>query len=1196
MLSLSATLPRQPSDHLAVPIQLLVSRSCQPVPTVKDSFALVDSGATANFVDKAHCDQHGLTLIPKSDPVPLFVIDGRPIASGFITHSVLLPAKILGDTFSTLEFEVTSLGSYPFVLGMPWLRKVNPRIDWEAGTLSSRTLQSSCDELEQGFLQAFPMLPVMTDDPVSSRPAPYTILDATLEREQPLTLLDTEVLDTEEYSAKLQELVPVAYHGLLAAFSKQRADTLPPHRPYDLAIDLEEGKSPPFGPLYSLSALELKALSEWLDENLLKGFIQPSKSPAAAPILFVKKKDSTLRLCVDYRALNAITVKNRYPLPLIPEALDRLREARIFTKLDLRGAYNLVRIKAGDEWKTAFRTRYGHFECLVMPFGLTNAPAAFQHFMNEVLREFLDVTVVVYLDDILVFSADREQHTRHVQAVLEKLIRNKLYVKAEKCEFDKTKVEFLGFMISPDGISMADDKVSAVTDWAQPTKVKDLQSFLGFANFYRRFIPGYSRIAAPLTALLKKDAKFDFGPTAQAAFQALKSAFTGGDILRHFDPALEAIVETDASDFAISAILSQYHDKVLRPVAFMSRKLDKHERNYEIHDKELLAVVSAIKVWRHYLEGARHPFVILTDHQALQYFQTSKTLTRRQARWSEVVNHHRYVIRYRPGSMSGKPDSLSRRPDFAEGGKAWDAEPKTLLRPIALLSATLTSDTSDILDTIRQLLAFDERAQDVLQALRDSSDDRLTTFDEAYEIDGNGDLRHQGALYVPDSDDLKTRILQLAHDAIELGHPGQAKKHEVVQRDYFWPSMRSWINSYVTTCDLCQRTKTSRHSKYGLLQPLPVPQGPWLSLSMDEIQDLPLSNGYDRILVFVDRLSKMAHFIPASGTDSTRDLAGHFLQHVFRLHGLPSDIVSDRGSKFTSKWWKEFLRMLKVKPNLSTAFHPETDGQTERVNQSIEQHLRIYCDYSQDNWFDLLPFAEHAYNSTVHTSTGMTPFYANYGYNPRLSSSTSNASVPDAQLRVQILRDASQLAKDNIARAQQRQVLYADRQRTEAPEFKPDEQVWLLRRHIKTSRPSDKLDHKKLGPFRIVEKIGSRAYRLQLPASMQIHDVFHVSLLEKYHPTFNLLRGIEDIPDPVVDTQDSGDRAIERIVDSETRRGKLHYLVQYEDSLPEDYSWEPASDLSNDPAVALFHDRHPDLPGPSNLRRRHRATTSASRL
>lgn len=261
-----------------------------------------------------------------------------------------------------------------------------------------------------------------------------------------------------------------------------------------MSIDLEEGKSPPFGPLYSLSELELKALSEWLEENLSKGFIRSSRSSAGAPILFVKKKDGSLRLCVDYRALNNITIKNRYPLPLIPEALDRLRKAKVYSKLDLRGAYNLVRVKEGDEWKTAFRTRYGHFECLVMPFGLTNAPAVFQHFMNDVFRDLLDHTVLIYLDDILIFSDSEEEHVKHVKQVLARLVDNKLYAKAEKCEFHVTTTEFLGFIVPANGISMASNKVDAIMSWPLPTKVREIQQFLGFANFYRKFIKGYSRI------------------------------------------------------------------------------------------------------------------------------------------------------------------------------------------------------------------------------------------------------------------------------------------------------------------------------------------------------------------------------------------------------------------------------------------------------------------------------------------------------------------------------------------------------------------------------------------------------------------------------------------------------------------------------------------------------------------------------
>jgi len=279
---------------------------------------------------------------------------------------------------------------------------------------------------------------------------------------------------------------------------------LPPHRPYDHKIQLEPGTTPPFGPLYTLSETELKALDEYIKENLTKSYIQASTSPAGAPILFVKKRDGSLRLCVDYRGLNKITIKNRHPLPLIGESLDRLRSATVFSKLDLRAGYNLVRIAEGDEWKTAFRTRYGHFEYRVMPFGLTNAPATFQHLMNDVLRDFLDDFVVVYLDDILIFSTSLDEHKRHVRRVLERLRDNGLFAKPEKCAFHQREIEYLGYLVSPDGVKMDPKKVSAILDWPEPTNVTQLQAFLGFANFYRRFIHSYSKVAVPTHATPKE--------------------------------------------------------------------------------------------------------------------------------------------------------------------------------------------------------------------------------------------------------------------------------------------------------------------------------------------------------------------------------------------------------------------------------------------------------------------------------------------------------------------------------------------------------------------------------------------------------------------------------------------------------------------------------------------------------------------
>ncbi|KAE8236440.1 hypothetical protein A4X06_0g9551, partial [Tilletia controversa] len=353
-------------------------------------------------------------------------------------------------------------------------------------------------------------------------------------------------------------------------------------------------------------------------------------------------------------------IKNRYPIPLLDATIERLRHAKIFTTLDLRGAYNLLRIKSGDEWKTALRTRYGHFECLVMPFGLTNAPASFQALMNHIFHDLLDVTVVVYLDDICIFSSDPSKHQEHVREVLRRLIAHGLYCKPEKCTFGASEVRFLGFEVGRDGVRLGADRVQQLLDWPAPTNLRDLQAFLGFCNFFRRFVNGYSRVCLPLTRLLRKNTAFRWDDAADEAFNSLKKLFTTAPILKQFDPTLPTVIESDASDFAISAILSQRYppDGELHPVAYMSRKMSPAELNYDVHDKELLAVVSVVKSWRHFLESCHAPFDVLVDHKNLEYFQTSRTLTRRQARWSEAINGHRYTITYRPGARNGKADAF----------------------------------------------------------------------------------------------------------------------------------------------------------------------------------------------------------------------------------------------------------------------------------------------------------------------------------------------------------------------------------------------------------------------------------------------------------------------------------------------------------------------------------------------------------
>ncbi|KAK3531065.1 hypothetical protein QTP70_008755 [Hemibagrus guttatus] len=428
-------------------------------------------------------------------------------------------------------------------------------------------------------------------------------------------------------------------------------------------MDLLHNTSPPKGRVYPLSLPEARAMEEYIEEALAVGHIWPSTSPAAAGFFFVGKKDGGLRPCIDYRGLNAITVHYPYPLPLVPAALEQLRGARFFTKLDLRSTYNLVRIREGDEWKTAFRTTHGHYEYLVMPFGLTNAPAVFQSLINEVYQDIIGKWVIAYINDILVYLTSLEEHVRHVRAVLSRLQQNHLYIKPEKCEFHRTTIMFLGYVISWQGVEIDLTKVHAVTEWPNPTTVKELQRFLGFANFYRHFIRNYSSVAGPLTSLLQgKPRRLSWSDQAQAAFVKLKDSFTTAPILCHPDPDFRFLVEVDASSSGIGAMLSQRHGVPgkLHPCAFFSRKLTAAEANYDVRNWELLSIKAELEEWWHWLEGARHPFLVRTDHRNLEYLRSAKRLNPHQARWVLFFTRFEFLVTYRPESKNSKADALSK--------------------------------------------------------------------------------------------------------------------------------------------------------------------------------------------------------------------------------------------------------------------------------------------------------------------------------------------------------------------------------------------------------------------------------------------------------------------------------------------------------------------------------------------------------
>ena len=485
------------------------------------------------------------------------------------------------------------------------------------------------------------------------------------------------------------------------------------------------------------------------------------------------------------------------------------------------------------------------------------------------------------------------------------------------------------------------------------------------------------------------------------------------------------------------------------------------ELNYEIHDKELLAIVWSFQRWRSLLLSVSSQIKVLTDHNALEYFMSTKVLTRRQARWAEVLSEYNFLITYRPGKQAQKPDALSRRDDVypSRGDGTYAANNPHNVRPLLKQStlairSSATQARNDNEDPDPSFVEALVRAQDSDPWLSSIKEHMDPDYKPSPSLRADGVLLLNERIAVPDDDAIKLRILRMKHDHPTAGHPGRSKTIQLIQRDFFWRKSKAFIQDYISSCMRCARNKTPRRKPHGLLQPLPVADRPWSSLSMDYIEQLPRSGGFDAILVVVCRFTKMSIFIPCKTASSTRDLADAFLSHVFSKHGLPDDLVSDRGSKFVSKFWKTLCSKLNIERKTSTAYHPETDGQTERVNQTLEQYVRIYCAYQQDDWHQWLPLAEFAYNNSDHTSTGISPFMANYGYNPCIPVVAGATSSKPGAHYVRTLDDVHQQVRATLASARERYKHFADRKCDIAPPYAVGDLVLLSTENLRTTRPS----------------------------------------------------------------------------------------------------------------------------------------------
>ena len=575
------------------------------------TFAFLDSGATDNFIDNKIVEKFQIPIIPLETPITVSLANGTVDQIQFRTQPLCLQ---IHKHLEEISFLVMPLRPNQVTLGFLWLTTHNPTINWTHQKLSFN--DPKCRDH------------CCSGSNVSSRLFEHHSL-------VPVTSCRTAVTTTSSTSGKSNPEIPKVFRDFANVFRTPTILELPSHSPSDIKIDTNPNEElPPVRPIYNLSPNEKIALKTYVEDALEKGWIIPSKSPISAPIFFVKKKDGTLRPCVDYRGLNKITVKNKFPLPRFSDMFSKFSNKNLFTKIDLRNAFYQVRVFQDHQYLTSFRCWLGQFEYQVMPFGLTNAPAVLQSFMNHIFQDMLDNCLVIYIDDILVFSPNYKTHLVQVREVLSRLRKFKLFAKTEKCFFLQDSVELLGFIISSSGVQLAQDKLQVIRDWPTPTSVVEVQSFLGFANYYCDAVSHFSEITVPLSDLTHKKKSWLWSPEAQTSFEETKSKMLSAPSRPHLDYDREFLLETDASNFALGASLLQNNDDgKLLPVLFHSRKFRAAKKNYSVYNKELLAIIEAFSIWRHFLIGSNTPIHVLTDHRNLLFFSTRRLLTPRHARW-----------------------------------------------------------------------------------------------------------------------------------------------------------------------------------------------------------------------------------------------------------------------------------------------------------------------------------------------------------------------------------------------------------------------------------------------------------------------------------------------------------------------------------------------------------------------------------
>ena len=1117
----------------------------------------VDNGCQITCIHPRVVKRINLREIKLKQPIPMSNADGSANRQKEATHVAEMILKI-GNHEERLEALILDIGENQMLLGQDWLQKHNPTINWKSQKVELDRCPTTCGN-----------------------------------RVKQIQKQGKETKAEIDENGLTKGVMPNYIHPFKHLFEKKNFDKLPKRREWDHEINLvsDAPKEIP-AKNYRMTPIEEQHLDKFIDEELKAGKIRPSKSPYASPCFFIFKKDKTRRLVQDYRKINSYTIKDKTPLPRIDDLLDVLAKGKWFNKADIIWGYNNVRIKEGHEHKAAFLTTRGLFEPLVMYFGLCNSPGTFMRMMATIFRDMIrDHKCIVYMDDIVFLGQTKEELRRNTEEGLKILEEHELYVKASKCYWEVQEVPILGHIVGNGNIRMEPAKTKVILDWKEPTCKKDVQKFNGFCNFYRRYVKGYSRIAKPFTRLMG-DTPFQWGAEERKAFEEVKKRIASKEVITLPTPHDKYRVEVDASGYAIGGVLSQKQNDKWRTVAFISRTMSPAELNYDIYDKELLAIIYALEEWRPYLLDAEEPFEIWTDHKNLSYFRKPQRLNSRQARWYLKLQDYNFELKHIPGKTNSRADILSRLPWYKEEiPKQEDHIMLDETKFVKQITSAITMFEDEQVweegenennNTIKQITEVKTTIKERIKQCKQrettvikKQKEKPETFEEK-----EGILYHEGKAYIPPDIKLREMILYDNHDAPIAGHPGIFKTEELIRRQYWWPTLGSDVKKYVKGCDSCQRNKASRQSKATELHPHEVPTTPWESISLDIIGPVPESRGYNAILAVIDRFSKMIRLIPTTTELSSSKLVEIYRDQIWKLHGIPKKITSDRGPQFASQLMKDLCKALGIKQNLSTAYHPQTDGQVERSHQETETFLRHYIDYLQDDWVEWLALAEFQYNDKVHSATNYTPFYLNYGRHPWKgeirSSDEGNLTVNQFTNNLEKVREDAAAA---IRKAQEKMASHYNARHRSPTKIAINQKVWLEATNIKDTRPTKKLSAKRYGPFKVIARVGETSYKLELPESWRlIHPVFHETLLTPYEsPTFSNQKKTPPPPPEVIGNE--LEYEVEKILDSRRRkRGRsyqIEFLIKWKGYDSEHNSWEKKSDIHAPELMAQFRKKYP---------------------